>query len=69
MSAVTSYRLMGRPESGYSVKVRSALRFKNLPYGWLDRFTNDGLFKIDNLLNDEKAQKEFTQNADKLLQK
>ncbi|WP_372748303.1 glutathione S-transferase family protein [Litorivivens sp.] len=26
-------------------------------------------FSIDNLLNDEKAQKEFTQNADKLLQK
>ena len=26
-------------------------------------------FSIDNLLNDEKAQKEFTQNADKMLQK
>lgn len=45
MSKTASYRLMGRPESGYSVKVRSALRFKNLPFEWIDRFANDSLFK------------------------
>ena len=29
--------ILGRPESGYSVKVRSAMRYKGLPHEWLDR--------------------------------
>lgn len=31
------YVLMGAPESGYSLKVRSAMRFKGIPHEWLDR--------------------------------
>lgn len=39
------YRLIGRPESGYSLKVRSALRFKGLPFEWMDRFRNEALYQ------------------------
>lgn len=45
MSANTPYRLMGRPESGYSLKVRSALRYKNLPFEWMDRFKHQVLYQ------------------------
>ncbi|MEX1666580.1 glutathione S-transferase family protein [Zhongshania arctica] len=45
MSANTPYRLMGRPESGYSLKVRSALRYKNLPFEWMDRFKHQALYQ------------------------
>lgn len=31
------YVIIGRPESGYSVKVRSAMRSKRLPHEWVDR--------------------------------
>ncbi len=31
------YVIIGRPESGYSVKVRSAMRYKGVPHEWLDR--------------------------------
>jgi glutathione S-transferase len=31
------YVILGRPESGYSVKVRSAMRYKRVPHEWLDR--------------------------------
>jgi glutathione S-transferase len=31
------YVIIGRPESGYSVKVRSAMRYKGLPHEWMDR--------------------------------
>lgn len=31
------YVLMGRPESGYSMKVRSALRYKGVAHEWMDR--------------------------------
>lgn len=43
--ASSSYRLIGRPESGYSVKVRSALKYKNLDFEWLDRFRNSKLYQ------------------------
>ncbi len=39
------YRLIGRFESGYSVKVRSALRFKGFEPEWLDRFREEKLFR------------------------
>ncbi|MEO1175377.1 MAG: glutathione S-transferase family protein, partial [Myxococcota bacterium] len=39
------YRLIGRPESGYSVKVRSALKYKNADFEWLDRFRENRLFQ------------------------
>ena len=29
--------ILGRPESGYSLKVRSAMHYKGVPYRWLDR--------------------------------
>jgi glutathione S-transferase len=45
MNANTPYRLMGRPESGYSLKVRSALRYKNLPFEWMDRFKHQALYQ------------------------
>lgn len=41
----STYRLIGRPESGYSVKVRSALRYKNIDFEWLDRFRHRKLFQ------------------------
>ena len=28
------YVIMGRPESGYSMKVRSAMRFKGIAHEW-----------------------------------
>ena len=31
------YVILGRPESGYSLKVRSAMRYKQVPHRWLDR--------------------------------
>lgn len=39
------YRLIGRPESGYSVKVRSALRYKGVEFEWLDRFRDRKLYQ------------------------
>jgi hypothetical protein len=36
------YGLMGRPESGYTVKVRSAMRYKNVAHQWMDRFAGRG---------------------------
>ncbi|MEM9174766.1 MAG: glutathione S-transferase family protein [Myxococcota bacterium] len=38
--------IMGRPESGYSLKVRSALRWKGVPHEWIDRsMRNEKLFQ------------------------
>jgi glutathione S-transferase len=31
------YVIIGRPESGYSMKVRSAIRYKGVAYEWMDR--------------------------------
>jgi glutathione S-transferase len=31
------YVIMGLPESGYSMKVRSAMRYKGVPHEWIDR--------------------------------
>ncbi len=45
MSQDSKYRLIGRPESGYSVKVRSALRYKNIDFQWLDRFRDSKLYQ------------------------
>jgi glutathione S-transferase len=39
------YTVMGRPESGYSMKVRSALRYKGVPHQWMDRFSYEKLFQ------------------------
>jgi glutathione S-transferase len=39
------YRLIGAEESPYSVKVRSYLRYKQLPHQWLSRAEADELFK------------------------
>ena len=40
------YVIMGRPESGYSMKVRSAMRFKGVPHEWVDRcLANDATFR------------------------
>jgi len=36
------YVILGRPESGYSMKVRSAIRYKGLPHEWLDRSYRTG---------------------------
>ena len=36
------YVILGRPESGYSLKVRSAMRYKQLPYEWMDRCYGTG---------------------------
>ena len=44
-SQSSTYRLIGRPESGYSVKVRSALKYKNIDFKWLDRFKNSKLYQ------------------------
>ncbi len=33
----SQYVIIGRPESGYSMKVRSAMRFKDVPHEWMDR--------------------------------
>ena len=45
MSQHSTYRLIGRPESGYSVKVRSALRYKGVDFAWLDRFRERKLYQ------------------------
>jgi glutathione S-transferase len=45
MTTNTPYRLMGRLESGYSLKVRSALRYKNLAFEWMDRFKHQVLYQ------------------------
>jgi len=37
VSSEGRYVVIGRPESGYSMKVRSALRYKGLEYEWVDR--------------------------------
>ena len=40
------YVIMGRPESGYSMKVRSAMRFKGIAHEWTARcLRNERLFK------------------------
>jgi glutathione S-transferase len=40
------YVVMGRPESGYSMKVRSAMRFKGVPHAWMDRcLRNEKLYQ------------------------
>ena len=39
------YGLMGRPESGYSMKVLAAMRYKSVPHQWMDRFSHNKLFK------------------------
>jgi hypothetical protein len=31
------YVIIGRPESGYSMKMRSTMRYKAVPHEWLDR--------------------------------
>lgn len=42
------YVIMGRPESGYSVKVRSAMRFKGVSHAWIDRcMRNEKLFQAN----------------------
>ena len=45
MTQTPAYRLIGRPESGYSVKVRSALLYKNIGFEWLDRFRHGKLYR------------------------
>lgn len=32
-----NYVILGRPESGYSMKVRVAMRYKGIPHEWMDR--------------------------------
>jgi glutathione S-transferase len=40
------YVIMGRVESGYSMKVRSAMRYKGVPHEWIDRrLKNEKLFQ------------------------
>ena len=40
------YVIIGRPESGYSLKVRSAMRYKGIPYTWVNRcLRNNRLFR------------------------
>ena len=36
------YVILGRPESGYSLKVRSAMLYKDVPHEWLDRSYRTG---------------------------
>ena len=36
------YVILGRPESGYSLKVRSAMRYKGVPHEWIDRCLRNG---------------------------
>jgi glutathione S-transferase len=41
-----NYVIMGRPESGYSMKVRSAMRYKGVAHEWLDRcLRNEKLYQ------------------------
>jgi len=40
------YVILGRPESGYSMKVRAAMRFKGVAHEWIDRgLRNEKLFQ------------------------
>ena len=39
------YGLMGLADSGYTMKVLAALRYKNVPHYWLDRFANNRLYQ------------------------
>ena len=39
------YGLIGRPESGYTMKVQSAMRYKGVAYRWMDRFANNKLYQ------------------------
>lgn len=39
------YGLVGRPESGYSVKVLAAMRYKCVAHQWMDRFRNNKCYK------------------------
>jgi glutathione S-transferase len=39
------YRIVGRPESGYSMKVLAAMRYKGVPHRWLDRFSHNRLYQ------------------------
>lgn len=41
----TQWTLIGRPESGYTLKVRAAMRFKGVDFQWLDRFQHRKLFQ------------------------
>jgi glutathione S-transferase len=45
MSNNNNYCLLGRPESGYSLKVQSAMRFKRIRFEWMDRFKNEALYQ------------------------
>lgn len=41
-----NYVIMGRPESGYSMKVRSAMRYKGVSSEWMDRcFRSEKLYQ------------------------
>lgn len=40
------YVILGRPESGYSMKVRAAMRYKGVPHEWMDRcLRNEKLYQ------------------------
>ena len=39
------YSIIGRPESGYSMKVLSAMRYKGVAHQWMDRFSHNKLYK------------------------
>jgi hypothetical protein len=45
MKQNNNYRLVGRPESGYSLKIQSALRFKRVRFEWMDRFKNEAIYQ------------------------
>lgn len=39
------YHLIGRPESGYSMKVLAVLRYKGFAHRWMDRFSHNKLYQ------------------------
>ncbi|WP_162300059.1 glutathione S-transferase family protein [Kineobactrum sediminis] len=39
------YSIIGRPESGYSMKVLSAMHYKGVAHQWMDRFSHHKLYK------------------------
>ena len=39
------YTVMGRPESGYSMKVLAAMRYKGVAHQWMDRFSHEKLYQ------------------------